>query len=93
MVLQRTVSQLFLLSIVCTCLNAAESLPSVTAPAATACRHRRGSTAGFSCARPLVRDFGRANKIPQPSPDVGGVQGGAVTGGLGFRSPGIREER
>jgi len=33
MVLRRTVSQLFLLSIVCTCLNAADSLPSVTAPA------------------------------------------------------------
>jgi hypothetical protein len=31
--LHRTVSQLFLLSIVCTCLNAAESLPSATAPA------------------------------------------------------------
>jgi D-alanyl-D-alanine dipeptidase len=34
MVLHRTVSQLFLLSIVCTCLNAAESLPSATAPPA-----------------------------------------------------------
>jgi D-alanyl-D-alanine dipeptidase len=32
-VLHRIVSQLFLLSIICTCLNAAESLPSVTAPA------------------------------------------------------------
>ena len=32
--LHRTVSHLFLLSIVCTCLNAAESLPSVTAPVA-----------------------------------------------------------
>jgi LAS superfamily LD-carboxypeptidase LdcB len=34
MVLRRTVSQVFLLSIVCTCLNAAESLPSVNEPAA-----------------------------------------------------------
>ena len=34
MVLYRTVSQLFVLSIVCTCLNAAESLPSVNASAA-----------------------------------------------------------
>ena len=33
--LHRTVSQLFLLSIVCTCLNAAESLPAVAVPAAT----------------------------------------------------------
>jgi hypothetical protein len=32
--LHRTVSQLFLLSIVCTCLNAADSIPSVTATAA-----------------------------------------------------------
>jgi hypothetical protein len=34
MVLRRTVSQVFLLSIVCTCLNAAESLPSMNEPAA-----------------------------------------------------------
>jgi D-alanyl-D-alanine dipeptidase len=34
MVLRRTVSQLFFLAIACTCLNAAESLPSVTEPAA-----------------------------------------------------------
>ncbi len=32
MVLQRTVSQLFLLSLACMCLHAAESVPSVTAP-------------------------------------------------------------
>src|SRR5450631_2906383 len=34
MVLHRTVSQFFLLSIICTCLNAADSLPSITASAA-----------------------------------------------------------
>jgi hypothetical protein len=32
--LYRTVKQVFLSSIVCACLNAADSLPSVTAPAA-----------------------------------------------------------